>query len=106
LQEFGRHRERFAPHIEGRDMGCRRGHHGGARGMGADAERNAVGLAMNDAAAPVVDAKRVGGNLRHHGLESLAERGAPGQDLDRAGGIDRNSHAVGRTEPALLDEHR
>jgi len=74
--------------------------------MRADAEWNAVGLTVNDAAAPVVDAKRVGGNLRHHRLESLAKRGAAGQDLDHAGGIDRDSHAVGRTESALLDEHR
>ena len=41
--------------------------------MGADAERNPVGLAVDDAAAPVIDAERVGGNLRHHGLKALAE---------------------------------
>ena len=67
---------------------------------------DAVGLAVDDAALPVIDAERVGGNLRHHGLKALAERGAAGDDLDHAGGIDGNAHAVGRAEPALLDEHR
>ena len=74
--------------------------------MRADAVSDAVGLAVDDAAAPVVDAERVGGDLRHDGLETLAERGAAGDDFDRAGLVDGNLHAVGRPEPALLDEHR
>ena len=83
---------------------CR--HHGRARGMRADAERDAVGLPVNHAAAPVIDAERVGGDLRHDGLKALAERGAAGDDLDHARRIDRYVHAVGRAEPAFLDEHR
>ena len=55
---------------------------------------------------PVVDAERVGADLRHHGLEALAERGAAGDHLDHAGGVDLDAHAVGGPEPALLDEHR
>ena len=39
-------------------------------------------------AAPVIDAEHVGGDLRHHGLEALADRGAAGDDLDRARGVD------------------
>ncbi len=74
--------------------------------MRADAERDAIGLAVNDAAAPVIDAERVGGNLRHHRLKPLPERRAAGDDIDHAGRIDGNSHAVGRAEPALLDKHR
>ena len=74
--------------------------------MRADAEGDPVGLAMGDAHAPVIDAEHLGADLRHHGLETLSERGAAGDELDRARGIDLDAHAVGRAEPALLDEHR
>ena len=74
--------------------------------MRADAERDAVGLAVDDAAIFVVDAERVGGDLRHHRLKTLADRGAAGDDLDHARSIDGNIHAVGRAESAFLDEHR
>src|SRR5205807_9297728 len=70
------------------------------------AERDAVGLTVNDAAAPVIDTEGVGGNLRHHRLKPLAERSTAGDDIDHPGRIDGNSHAVGRAEPALLDKHR
>ncbi len=53
----------------------------------------------------IVDADHLGGDLRHHGLEALAERGAAGDHLDGAGGVDRDPDAVGRPEPALLHEH-
>ena len=42
-----------------------------------DAERDAVGLAVDDAHAPVIDAERVGADLRHHRLEALPDRGPP-----------------------------
>ena len=74
--------------------------------MRADPEFDPVGLAVGDAHAPVIDAQRLGADLRHHGLEALAERGAAGDQLDRARGVDLDAHAVGQAEPALLDEHR
>ena len=73
--------------------------------MRADAERNAIGLAVDHAAAPVIDAQRVGGDLRHDGFESLADRSAAGDDLDRARRVDGDFHAVGRAEAALFHEH-
>ena len=90
LQQFAGDFERFLAHIERRDMRRRRRHHRGARSVRADAEGDAVGLAVDHAALLVIDAERVGGNLRHHGLEALAERGAAGHDFDRAGRVDRN----------------
>ena len=106
LHQLGRHLDRFRPQLDGAVVGggCR--HHGRARGMRADAVGDAVGLAVGHAHAPVVDAQNLGADLRHHGLEALAERGAAGDELDRARAIDLDPHAVGRPEPALLDEHR
>ena len=74
--------------------------------MRSDAVGDAVGLAVGDAHAAVVDPQHLGANLCHHGLEALAERGAAGDELDRAGGVDLDPHAIRRAEPALLDEHR
>ena len=105
LQQFGGGFERLLAHVQRRDMRRRRRHHRGARGVRADAEGDAVGLAVDHAAVLVIDAERVGGDLRHDGLEALAERGAAGDDFDHAGRVDGNFHAVGRTEPALFDEH-
>ena len=73
--------------------------------MRADTERDAVGLAVDHAAAPVIDAERVGGDLRHHGFKALADRSAAGENLDRARGVDGDFHAVGRAKPALFHEH-
>ena len=73
--------------------------------MRTDAEGDAVGLAVDDAALAVIDAERVGGDLRHHRLKTLADRGAAGDDLDQARGVDGNVDAVGRAEAAFLDEH-
>ena len=65
-----------------------------------------VGLAVNDPHAAVIDAERLGADLRHGGLEALAERGAAGDQLDRAGAVDRNLGIVGRPAPALLQKDR
>ncbi len=54
----------------------------------------------------VVDAERVGADLRHHGLDPLPDRSGAGDHLDQAGAVDRQPHAVERSEPALLDEDR
>ena len=74
-------------HQAGGDMHGAAGQHGGARRMRADAVIDAVGLAVDDAHAPVVDAERLGADLRHGGLETLAERGAAGDQLDRAAAV-------------------
>src|SRR6516165_9617603 len=65
--------------------------------MRADAEGDAVGLPVGDAHAAIIDAQRLGGDLRHHGFKPLADRGAAGDELD--------APAVGRAKPTLLDEH-
>ena len=74
--------------------------------MRADAVFDPVGAALDHAHPAVIDAERVGADLRDDGLEALAERRAAGDDLDRAGGLDRDPHAVARAQPALLDKHR
>ena len=53
----------------------------------------------------IVGAEHLGRDLRHHRLEALPDRRAAGDDLDRAGGVDLDAHAVGRAEARLLDEH-
>ena len=54
----------------------------------------------------IVDAERVGADLRDDRLDPLPDRGRAGHHLDEAGGVDRDPHAVERPEPALLDENR
>ena len=48
-------------------------HHGDARGKSAHAARDPVGLAVDHAHAGVIDAKRIGANLRDHGFDALAD---------------------------------
>ncbi len=79
--------------------------------MTRDAKRthaigDAIGLAVHDADAAVVDAERIGANLRDHRLDPLPDRGGAGDNLDGARRIDRDPNAVERTEAALLHEHR
>src|SRR5262249_57487824 len=74
--------------------------------MGADPIGDAIGLAVGHAHAPMVDAETLGADLRHHRLETLAERSAASDELDRARAIDLDPHAVGGAQPALLNEHR
>src|ERR1700683_732826 len=80
------------------------GEAGRPRRMRPDAVLDQVGLAMNDAHAAIVDAEGLGADLRHDGLETLAERGAAGDQLHRAGAVDRDLGIVGRAAPAFLQE--
>src|SRR6185295_11932840 len=80
------------------------GHHGDARGKGAHPECDTVGAAVLDPHAPVVDAERIRADLRHHGLDALAEGCRTGHDLDETRRTNVHPHAVERTEAALLDE--
>ena len=106
LHQLGGDVQRFLTDLERRNPRRRRRHHRGARGVRADAMLDAVGLAVNDAHLLHVGAEHFGSDLSHHGLEALPDRRAAGDDLDLARGVDLNAHAVGRTEPRLLDEHR
>jgi hypothetical protein len=72
--------------------------------MGADAVLDTVGLSGHDPHLAVVDADRAGADLRHRRREALAERRATGHQLDRAGGVDRDTGAVKRPETAFLDK--
>ena len=74
--------------------------------MGADAERDLVGLPVDHADLAVVNAERFGANLRDHGFEALSDRGAAGDDLHDARRIDGDFRPVGRAKPTLLHEHR
>ena len=55
---------------------------------------------------PVIDAEHLRADLRHHGLETLSERGAAGDELDRTRRVDLYAHAIRGAQAALLDEHR
>ena len=72
--------------------------------MGTHPVLNAIGTAMNDPHAAVVDAEGAGTDLRNHGLEALPDRGTTRDHLDRPGEVDRDAHPIGRSEAALLDE--
>ena len=61
---------------------------------------------MDDADTAIIGAERLGADLRHDGLEALADRGAAGDDFDMAGRIDEDLGAVRRAEPAFLEKHR
>ena len=91
--------------FSGREARRLAGHDGHARGEGPHAIGDLVGLAVHDPDAPIVDAQRIGANLRDHGLDALPDRGRAGDDLDSARCIDRDPHPVERTEAAFFDEH-
>ncbi len=105
LQELGRHVERLGAQLDRAVVGGGGGHHGGARRVRADAEGDAVGLAVGHPHLAIIDADPFGADLRHHGLEALADRRAARDQLDRARRVDLDVHAIGGTEAALLDEH-
>ena len=60
---------------------------------------------MYDVDRCVIDAKRVGSDLRHRRLDALADGGDAGDDLDLAVALYIDTHGVGRPESAFLDEH-
>ena len=82
----------------------RSGHDGGARGEGAHAVADAVGLAVDDADRRERRGKGVGADLGDDGLDALPERGGAGHHLDAAGLFERDADAVEGAKAALLDE--
>jgi len=59
---------------------------------------------VNDANLPVVDAKRVGADLRYRCFDALSDRCGAGDDFDRAAGVDGNVNAIEWAKAALLDK--
>ena len=76
LQQFGGGLDRLVAQRGRREPRRLAGHDGDARGERADAALDAVGLAVDDAHLPVIDAERIGADLREHGLDALADRRA------------------------------
>jgi hypothetical protein len=70
--------------------------------MGADPVLDAVGLPRNDPHPAVVHADRASADLRHRRGEALANSGAAGHQLDRAGAVHGDAGAVQWSEPAFL----
>ena len=87
-----------------RDAGRLAGHHRDARGEGAHAVAMRSVWPWTTRMRSIVDAERIGADLRDHRLDALADRRGAGDHFDRAVGVDRDAHAVERAEPALLDE--
>ncbi len=106
LQQRGGGGDRLGAQFGRGDARCFAGHHRDARGEGAHAVGDAIGLAVHDAHAGVIDAERVGADLRQCGFHALADRSGTGNDFDGAFVVDRDAHAVERPEPAFLDKHR
>src|SRR5258705_5918421 len=73
--------------------------------MRAETMIDAVGAAMDHAHALIIDAERIGANLRDHGLYPLPDRRRPGDYFDASRDIDCDSDAAYRTAPAMLEEH-
>ena len=84
LHQLGGRAERRLAQLHRRHAGRLAAHHRDARGKGAHAFVDAVGLAVHDLDAGVVDAERLGGDLRDHGFHALADRGDAGDDFDGA----------------------
>ena len=106
LQQLGGEFDRLVAHHRRGDMHRAAGEHGRARRMRADAVVDQVGLAVDHAHALVVDAERLGANLRHRRLEALPQRRAAGDQFHRAVGIDLDLGVVARAAAALLHEDR
>ena len=105
LQQLGRHLDRLLADIDRREPGRLAGHHGHAGRERAHPEGDPIGAAVHDPHPPIVGAKRIRADLRHHRLDALTERGRARDHLDETRGVDRHPHAVERPEPALLDEN-
>src|SRR5438067_13675521 len=74
--------------------------------MRADAVGYAIGLAVDDPHAAVIDPERVGADLRHGRREALPDIRAAGHQFHRPGRVNAAARAVGAAEPALIDKDR
>ena len=72
--------------------------------MRADTVRDTIGLSVNHAHVPVIDAKGLGADLRHDRFKSLADRRPTGDQLDLSIGIDGRAGAISRAPPAFVEE--
>lgn len=106
LQQRGRDIQRLGPNFERRGMRRVARHDRGARGVGADAVLDAIRLSRYHPHPAVVEAQRIGTDLRHRGGEPLADRRTASHQLDHAGGIYGDPGAVHWSKPAFLDEDR
>src|SRR5262252_2375316 len=104
LQQRGGDVEGRSPHFERRDMRRIPSHDRGAGRMGADTVWDAVSLPRDDPYTAVVDAERVGTDLRHGRREALADRRAASHQLDSAAAVDADTRPVQRSKPAFLDK--
>ena len=84
LHQLGGGGERLVAQLDRREPRRLAAHHRHARGEGAHASVDAVGLAVRHAHIGVMDAERVGADLRHRGFDALADRGHAGDDFDLA----------------------
>ena len=106
MQQLRGRLDRFRPESERGHPRRFAGHHRDPRRERAHAVLDAVSLAVDDADAAVIDAKRLGADLRDHRFNALTDRGGAADDFHRAVGIDADFDLIERTEPALLDKHR
>ena len=104
LQQLGRIGERLVPQLERRHVYGIARQHGRARGMGADAESSAIGLAMDHTNPAIVDAERLRANLRHDRFEALPDGGAASDQLDVAVGVDRGPRSIRWSASAFVEE--
>ena len=72
--------------------------------MGTESESDTIGVAVQYADAAIVDTKRIGTNLREHGLHALTKGRCAGNELHHAVSVYRDRHHLRRTEPAFLHE--
>ena len=112
VERGGRGLHQLGGGLQGQRAQFRRGkargfaaHHGDARGKSAHASVDAVGLPVHDADGAVIDAERIGADLRHRRLHALAERGDAGDHFDGAVGGNFDAHGVEGAEAAFLHEH-
>ena len=104
LEQRGRDVQRLGPDFERGHMCRAAGHDRSLGSVGADPVLDAVGLPRNDSHPAVVHADRASADLRHCRGEALADSGAAGHQLDRAGAVDGEAGAVQWSEPAFLDK--
>ena len=106
LHQFGGELQRLATQLGGSQPRCLTAHHRHARGECAEAFVYAVGLAVYDINCLVIDAERIGADLRHRGFDALTDGSDAGDELDIAIRLYFDADGVGGPKSALLDEHR